>query len=263
MWLVHPMGRAFLPVALRAGISANLVSVIGFLVGTCAALAFAQWRTPGMALVGLALGVLWLVCDGLDGMVARATGTASAFGRVMDGVCDHGVFIVIYAALAWSIGTSEAWLLAATAGLAHAIQSNLYEGERARFHRRLRGNAQPIEPAANGSVVVRFYDMLAGSIDRVAGRFDAAMRAAGGPIAFGRAYGDAAAPAMKAMSLLSANVRLLLIALACLAGSPEMFWLAEIVVLTAIAAVTLAWHRRIEKRLADRLTAAVRSPTGA
>jgi hypothetical protein len=89
------------------------------------------------------------------------------------------------------------------------------------------------------------------------------MRSGPDKLALGRAYGDAAAPAMKAMSLLSANVRLLLIALACLAGSPELFWLAEILLLTAIAAVTLGWHRRIEKRLADRLAAPARSPAGA
>ena len=252
MWLVHPLGRALLPLALRAGISANFVSVTGLLVGVSAALAFARWTTPGMALLGLALGMLWLVCDGLDGMVARATGTASAVGRVLDGVCDHGVFVVIYVLLATSIGTGEAWALAVIAGACHAVQSSLYEGERARFHRRLRGDATPPHHPNLGSAIVRGYDALAGSIDRLAARFDAAMRAAPDPVAAGRDYAAAAAPAMKAMSLLSANVRVLAITLACLLQSPTLFWWIEIVPLTLVALATIGWHRRVERRLIDR-----------
>ena len=255
MWLVHPLGRVLLPLALRAGISANLVSVIGFGIGVGAALAFARWTTPGMAFVGLALGLLWLVCDGLDGMVARATGTASAFGRVMDGVCDHGVFVVIYVLLASSIGTVEAWTLAIVAGAAHAVQSSLYEGERARFHRRVRGVVAPVRHEALGSAIVRGYDALSGSIDRLAARFDAAMGAAHDPAGFGRRYGDDAAPAMKAMSLLSANVRLIAVTLACAAGAPTLFWWIEIVPLTLVALATIGWHRRIERRLTDQLSA--------
>lgn len=255
MWLVHPMGRVLLPLALRAGISANLISVIGFGVGVCAALAFVQWHSPGMALLGLALGLLWLVCDGLDGMVARATGTASAFGRVMDGVCDHGVFVVIYVLLASSIGTVQGWALAIIAGAAHVVQSSLYEGERARFHRRLRGDPAPVRHAPLGSTIVRGYDALSGSIDRLAARFDATMRAANSPAVFGRDYGNAAAPAMKAMSLLSANVRLIAITLACVVGAPTLFWWIEIVPLTLVALATIGWHRRIERRLTDQLSA--------
>jgi len=249
LWLVHPAARALLPVALRRGVSANMVSVIGFVVGTGAAIAFARWQAPGMALAGLLLGVLWLICDGLDGMIARATGTASAIGRVMDGVCDHGVFILIYVLLATSIGTEYAWLLAITAGAAHVVQSSLYEGERARFHRRVRGDAAPIAHPDLGSAIVRGYDAIAGSIDRIAARFDEAMRAAPDPITAGREYGHAAAQPMKAMSLLSANVRLFAIVLACLVRDPALFWWFEIVVLTLVAVMTITWHRRIERRL--------------
>jgi phosphatidylglycerophosphate synthase len=250
LWLVHPAARALLPVALRLRVSANIVSAIGFVVGTGAAIAFAHWQTPGMALAGLLLGVLWLICDGLDGMVARATGTASAIGRVMDGVCDHGVFILIYVLIATSIGTEYGWLLAIIAGAAHVVQSSLYEGERARFHRRVRGDAAPIAHPNLGSAIVRGYDAIAGSIDRLAARFDTAMRGAADPAAFGRDYGHAAAPAMKAMSLLSANVRLYAISLACLVQEPTLFWWFEIVALTLVALATITWHRRIEQRLA-------------
>src|SRR3546814_12492836 len=89
-------------------------------------------------------------------MIARATGTSSAAGRVLDGICDHGVFICIYVSLAFSLGfASWAWL-AAVAGLFHAIQSSLYESERARYHRRIRaGVGAPDRIKANRKRVVQ------------------------------------------------------------------------------------------------------------
>jgi hypothetical protein len=39
LWVIHPSGRALLPHALRLGISANLVSVIGLCIGAAAAFA--------------------------------------------------------------------------------------------------------------------------------------------------------------------------------------------------------------------------------
>ena len=171
MWLVHPAARALLPLALRLRISANLVSLCGLALGAGAALAYAQWHDWRFAFIGLALSVCWLIADGLDGMVARATGTASPLGRILDGLCDHGVFTLIYLVLAFSINTPGAWLLACLAGGAHAVQSSLYEAERARFHRRIRGVPEPIRHPTLGNPLVRTYDWVAGSLDRLAARF--------------------------------------------------------------------------------------------
>jgi hypothetical protein len=53
---------------------------------------------------------------------------------------------------------------------------------------------------------------------------------------------------MRLLSLLSANVRVLAIFLACLFASPQLFWWFEIVPLTVIAVGGLVWHRRVEQR---------------
>ena len=257
MWLVHPAARALLPLALRLRISANLVSLCGLALGAGAALAYAQWHDWRFAFIGLALSVCWLIADGLDGMVARATGTASPLGRILDGLCDHGVFTLIYLVLAFSINTPGAWLLACLAGGAHAVQSSLYEAERARFHRRIRGVPEPIRHPTLGNPLVRTYDWVAGSLDRLAARFDDAMRDSGDPAAFGARYGASAAPAMKLMSLLSANVRVIAIFVACLVSSPQLFWWIEIAPLTLIALAAIVWHRRVEGTLAGG-----RSPRG-
>jgi hypothetical protein len=247
LWIIHPVGRRLLPWFVARGISANAVSVAGLFLGVLAALSYAHWSAWPFALAGLLLSIAWLIADGLDGMIARATGTASPLGRALDGLCDHGVFILIYVVLALSIGTVEGWVLACTAGAAHALQSNLYEGERARFHRRCKGMAA-VPPAPSGNPLLRFYDHIACTIDRFALPFDEALRR-GDAERLSKAYGEQAAKPMRLMSLLSANMRVYLIFLACLTGNPRLFWWAELVPLTAILLIGLVWHRAVEARL--------------
>ena len=249
-WIIHPTARALLPTALRLRISANAVSVAGLLFGAGAAVAYSHWTDPSAALIGLLLSVAWLIADGLDGMIARATNTASPLGRFLDGVCDHGVFVLLYVSVAASIGTASAWALAIVAGAAHAIQSSLYEGERARFHRRLKGVAEVEAPPPSPNPLVRGYDALAGSVGRLARPFERTLAASPRPDQLGRAYAaDAVAP-MRLLSLLSANMRVFALFLACLAGRPTLFWWAEIVPLTLLAFAGLLWHRRVEQRFA-------------
>jgi hypothetical protein len=181
-------------------------------------------------------------------MIARATGTASPLGRFLDGVCDHGVFVLIYIALAASIRTQEAWILAGCAGALHAVQSNLYEGERARFHRRCLGVATTA-PSATANLLVRMYDRLSHPLDSVAVRFDEVLKTDPDPIQLGAVYGASAAKPLRLMSLLSANVRLYAIFFACIGGDPRLYWWFELLPLTAILGVGISWHRAVESRL--------------
>ncbi len=246
---VHPAGRLLLPLALRWRISANAVSVGGLLLGAGAAWCYARWADWRFASLGLALSVAWLIADGLDGMIARATGTASAVGRFLDGLCDHAVFVLIYVALALSIGTAEGWALAVAGGAAHGLQATLYEGERARFHRRIKGDAGAKRSPPSRNILVRGYDVLAGSLDRMAKPFDRILEAAAQPQRLGELYGRRAAPTLKLMALLSNNVRVIAIYLACLAENPRLFWWLELLPLSMIAVAGIVWHRRIEARL--------------
>lgn len=243
LYVVHRLAAALLPRALRAGVPADWVSLAGLLLGIGAAFAFAHWTDPRWVVLGLLLATAWLVADGLDGKIARATGTCSREGRMLDGVVDHGVFILIYAMLADSFGDPRAWALAVAAGAAHAIQSSVYEGERARFHRRIflrdRGRADHVPG----------YDHLAGAVDRVAAPFDEALETMPERRRRADAYAAAAVPAMRLQSLLSANVRVLAIFAACLTARPELFWWFELVPLTLVMLAGVAWHRRVEVQL--------------
>jgi hypothetical protein len=259
LWVIHPAGRLLLPLFVARGIPANAVSLGGLVLGTLAALAYVRWDASPFAFAGLLLSIGWLIADGLDGMIARATGTASPFGRILDGLCDHGVFVLLYIMLARSLGTPEGWVLAVAAGLAHAVQSNLYESERARFHRRCRHTAIA-EPVPSRNPLVRLYDHLAGKLEPFAFPFDNALRRHGYPAALAQAYGRAASRPMRLMSLLSANVRVWAIFIACLAGNPRLFWWFELVPLTAVLIGGLIWHRRVESRLIRDLAPPSASP---
>ena len=167
-------------------------------------------------------------------------------------MCDHVIFVAIYVSIALSIGTAAGWTLAVLAGAAHVVQSSLYEGERYRFHRRLKGEALVAVPAPSANPLVRGYDALAGSIDRLARPFEAALAESPDPVRLGERYGEAATPSMRFLSLLSANTRVLAIFAACVAGQPSLFWWFEIVPLTLIAVGGLVWHRRVEQRFTAR-----------
>ena len=244
-WVVHRAARALLPLALENRLSANAVSLVGLAIGTAAAACYSGWRDWKLASLGFLLCIGWLVADGLDGMVARATGTASAFGRFLDGLCDHGVFILIYLALGLSLGTGDAVLLMFAGGAAHALQATLYEGERARYHRRLRG--EPMPTTRTGNPLVRGYDRLAGSLDRAGEPLERRLRQAADQPRLIARYRALAAPPMRLQSLLSANVRVIAIYAACLSGAPSLFWWFEIVVLSAVAVAGVVWHRRAER----------------
>ena len=69
------------------------------------------------------------------------------------------------------------------------------------------------------------------------------------PVQFGAAYGAAAAKPLRLMSLLSANVRVYAIFLACMARDPRLFWWIEILPMTAILIIGLTWHRAVESGL--------------
>ena len=245
LWVIHRSARAMLPWALKHGISANAVSLAGLGFGKLAAFCYFGWRDWRLASLGFLFCIAWLIADGLDGMIARASGTASPFGRFMDGLCDHGVFVLLYLALGFSLGMEETWLLMVAAGAAHALQSSLYEGERARFHRRRRGDTVP-SPSKSANPLVRIYDAVANSLDRAAAQFEQRLAEAVDKPRLIDRYLSLAVPPMKLQALLSGNVRVIALFAACLADTPTLFWWFEIIILSAVALAGILWHRHAE-----------------
>src|SRR3546814_12183618 len=65
----------------------------------------------------------------------------------------------------------SAWL-AAVAGLFHAIQSSLYESERARYHRRIRAGVGAPDRIKAQDTGVGLYDKVFHTLDRWVAPFD-------------------------------------------------------------------------------------------
>ena len=105
--VLDPLGRRLA----AAGVSPNVVTTVGTLGVVVSALVFLPqgWWVAG-ALVIWAFDMLDLV----DGAVARAGGTVSPFGGVLDSTGDRAADAAIFGALAWYFAEhDQRWLLLA------------------------------------------------------------------------------------------------------------------------------------------------------
>ena len=259
-WLVHRLSDTLLRPAIRLHLHPNVVSLIGLACGAASGWAYAQWRDPRFATLGLLLMIGWHVADGLDGRLARATGRATPLGRLLDGVVDYAVFFLVLIPIALSLPDWQAMLtLCLTAGGAHALQSAYYEGERVSWIRRCNGNFDAVERSRAGSIFEGLYNagerLLANRnrpIDSVLRHHPALLPS----------YLAATAPLVRALAVLSANARTVAIWLACMAGHPAWFWVWELFGLTAIALVLAIALRETEKRIGGAAAAALSADRG-
>jgi CDP-diacylglycerol--glycerol-3-phosphate 3-phosphatidyltransferase len=87
---MHAVYRALVPLGrmlVAAGISANAISVASLAIAILAAVAFATGHFGVAALVA----AIASLADGVDGLVARLSGTKSRFGQVLDTTIDRYV----------------------------------------------------------------------------------------------------------------------------------------------------------------------------
>jgi phosphatidylglycerophosphate synthase len=95
--LSAPMTR----LCLKAGLTANMVTIVSIMIGLLAAVAFSLGTYAG----GILGGVLFqfaAVIDCCDGEIARLTFSESRIGRQLDILGDNVVHMAIFAALGWA-----------------------------------------------------------------------------------------------------------------------------------------------------------------
>jgi len=85
----------------RAGISADVVTVIGIVMASGASVAIGM----GNLRLGFMLLVLTGVPDALDGAVAKAAGTASSRGAYFDSVADRLTDALLFGGVAWHLAS--------------------------------------------------------------------------------------------------------------------------------------------------------------
>ena len=99
-FVVRRLSKPLTRVALRLGMSPNLVTVISFIIGIGAAASFAVGERWGLVL-GAVLLQLSLIVDCVDGEVARATRRFTALGAWLDASTDRVKEFLAYAGLAY------------------------------------------------------------------------------------------------------------------------------------------------------------------
>ncbi len=243
-WLIHRLAIRLLPVALRLGIHPNTVSLAGLGFGILAGVAYWHWREPLCVVAGLVLMLGWHVMDGLDGKLARASGKASAFGRLIDGICDYLVFVVVMLPLALTFADGGATLILCLAGgLCHAVQAAWYEGEREGWRRRAEGRFTARSRPATGSILEVGHNWLEAKLGSGRRPIDDTLARDPARLA---AYLLATAPWLRRAAIVDANNRSLALAIACLAGEPRFYWAWEIIGLSLVAFGVAARLRRVE-----------------
>ena len=101
-----PLGRSLV----RAGVSADAVTIAGTAGVVAGSVAFAA---RGQLVAATVVITLCALLDVLDGSMARARGTASRFGALLDSVMDRVADGAVFACLAWWLATDGQRLLAA------------------------------------------------------------------------------------------------------------------------------------------------------
>src|SRR5262245_60568272 len=101
-----PMGRSLV----RAGVSPDAITLLGTAGVVAAAVIFAA---RGQLVVATIIITLCCLLDVLDGAMARARGTSSRYGALLDSTMDRVADGAIFGSLAWWLGHSDQPVLAA------------------------------------------------------------------------------------------------------------------------------------------------------
>jgi hypothetical protein len=275
LFLYHPLAARLARLLVPTGIAPNAVSVMSLAALCAATWAFVGLDWPLNALTGFLFMLIWHVVDGADGDLARMTGRTSATGELVDGFCDYMGNIVMYVAFAFLLDGALggwAWALALGAGLSHIVQTNHAETQRRLYWWRAYGMPWLRTAAASGDAVFRggnwigrligwgaiLYVWLSDRMSPSANPIDAALeRAARDPRETQRIRAMVRRASRTSLVLqkgLGANPKTLVIAASIALGSPVYYFLATLIALNLLLAVSILHHKRVEARLAAALS---------
>ncbi len=265
-YFIHPLSDVVVSAGIKTGASPNFVSLLGLFCGILAAYFYYQLPQINYVIGGFIAMIGWHILDGADGRLARATGKTSAFGRIIDGICDHLVFGAVYISLALHLietGSSiHIWWLVIGAGLSHAVQAAGYEERRQKYQRRLKG--------IDRTDVEEKLLKIDGKKSYLASIYDKAQKiVAGGDYGFDKLLSELSTtsngktdaqtlikqtiPMVKAWGLLNANNRTFLIFVFAALGQPAFYFAFELVVLNIVMLILIIAEWRLENALMNEI----------
>jgi CDP-diacylglycerol--glycerol-3-phosphate 3-phosphatidyltransferase len=112
-WALRPVARA----CVAARVTANAVSWTSLVLAASAGVALGAGRFG----LGAAFGAASAICDALDGMVARDTGTASDAGEVLDATIDRYAELLFLGGVVYHESSSPVAMLLALSALSGAV----------------------------------------------------------------------------------------------------------------------------------------------
>jgi len=98
-WYRYPVARAMLPVFGRLPITPNHVTYAHIVAGLTASALVAFVHSTTALIVAFVLCEIRMILDCFDGVLARAQGTSSPFGRALDEIADSIAFITLVIAM--------------------------------------------------------------------------------------------------------------------------------------------------------------------
>lgn len=267
--IYHPLSRRLAVALCSTPVSPNMVSITGGLLIVAAGVAYTTIAWPWGFLIGFALHLSWHVVDGADGDLARMTGKASAFGELVDGMCDYGGHIVLYIMLAAMLDDTLGawgWAAAVAAGLSRIVQSNFSESQRRTYLWRVYGIPWLQQSRGTDDALSRERSRLSrlfGSLADLYLKLSRALRPSAQPMnaLMARISSDARGKKLVARisraafsvtapleRMLGPNPRTLLLGASMALGSPLWFFLIECSLnLVLVAAIIRA--NRVEQRI--------------
>ena len=266
LYVIHPISAELTRRLARWNWSPNTVSGLGLLSALLASYSFYHYRSLGMSMLGLAFMLGWHIFDGADGQLARLTGKTSEFGKVIDGLCDHLGFGMVYIALAMAtqpLYGPGIWIVATTAALSHLVQAGALEFHRDNYdcwvHRkagkcvpspdRLRKmSSVPHDLLQSGHILYVRMQLLIAEADADLLARGEKLRDQPDRETLGQIYQRIALNSVRRWGWLSANKRTFAVAIFCMVNLPILFFLFEIVVLNGL----LLWLQ-IKQRQTNRV----------
>ncbi|MCK0070839.1 CDP-alcohol phosphatidyltransferase family protein [Kordiimonas laminariae] len=263
-YLIHPLSELVVEIGLLLKLSPNIISFMGMGCGFLAAYLYYYLPQTPYVIGGFLAMIGWHVFDGADGKLARATGKTSAFGRIIDGICDHVVFSVVYISLALHLVetgySTNVWWLVIGAGISHAVQAAGYEERRQKYQRRIEGlhrtSVQEKLLHINGekSFLASFYDKAQKLVAGADHGLDCKLLELG-ETQWGKGVAGAVImrtiPMVKAWALLNANNRTLLIFIFAFMGQPALYFAVELILFNIIMATLMIAEWQQEKTLIE------------
>lgn len=135
LYLIRPLGEFLVSFLKDTRITPMMVSGFSVVAGFIAAAFYFQTgihrNNWALSFLGFFSYLLCSVFDSADGQLARVTGKASHFGRLVDGLCDNLVALTLYLAILLSFYARVGevlwfyFFLAAAAGYSHSLQCAL------------------------------------------------------------------------------------------------------------------------------------------